>query len=73
MSMSVSGSELEFIRRYVSRNPYTGGFYLDVEGASKDPALRAFLASVWADGYDSGADDIILDHTIEQAYQNPYK
>jgi len=66
-------SDLDFIRRYISRNPYTGGFYLDAEGLSSDPAYRAVLASVWAEGYGCGADDIILDCSVEQAHQNPYK
>ena len=64
--------DLEFIRKYVERNPYTGGFTVDVVALEKDPALRALLRAVWTDGYGAGADDIIMDCTVEQAHVNPY-
>ena len=63
---------LEFIRKYVERNPYTGGFTVDVSALEKDPTLRALLRDVWADGYGAGADDVILDRTVEQGSSNPY-
>lgn len=63
---------LEFIRKYVERNPYTGGFTVDTVRLAEDPALRAILRDVWAAGYGAGADDVILDRTVEQGSANPY-
>lgn len=63
---------LDFIRKYIVRNPYTGGYVLDVESLEKDPALLALLRSVWADGYNGGLDDGISDCTVEQAHVNPF-
>ena len=64
--------DLEFIRRYVERNPYTGGFTVDTARLAEDPALLGILREVWAAGYAAGADDVILDRTVEQGSANPY-
>ena len=64
--------DLGFIRKYVERNPYTGAAVVDLEALEKDPSLRALLRTVWAEGYGCGADDIIMDATVEQACKNPY-
>ena len=64
--------DLEFIRKYVERNPYTGGFTVDLAALEKDPALRALLRAVWTDGYGAGADDVIADVSWEQAKKSPW-
>lgn len=64
--------DLRFIRRYVERNPYTGGFTLDTDALAKDPSLRALLRAAWDAGYGAGFDDGVADCTVEQANVNPY-
>lgn len=65
--------DLEFIRKYIVRNPYTGGYVLDVVALEKDPSLLALLRKAWAEGYDGGLDDGISDCTVEQAHRNPFE
>lgn len=64
--------DLEFIRQYVERNPYTGGFTVNTELLAASPELRALLRAVWTDGYGAGADDVIADVSWEQSKKSPW-
>jgi hypothetical protein len=63
---------LDFLRKYVERNPYTGGAVFDIEAASKDPSWKRFLATIWTAGYDAGFMDGDGDSYVEQQHNNPY-
>lgn len=55
------------IRRMITRNPYTGGFFVD------EDALVNFLDKVWRKGYDAGFDDGVCDSSVENQAVSPYK
>lgn len=65
--------DLSFIRKYVERNPYTGGFTLDTSGLEADPALRELLGQAWEAGYWGGFDDGVGDCLAGEQTVNPYK
>lgn len=67
-----SPDELEFIRKYIERNPYTNSIMLDLPGLGNDPSLRALLRATWDAGYNAGFVDGDGDCTVEQANVNPY-
>lgn len=68
-----SSEDLQFIQRYVTRNPYTGSAVLDVDALVGEPRLLALLAKAWDAGYGSGFDDGVRDSSVESQSHNPYK
>lgn len=66
-------SELSWVRRYISRNPYTGQPVFDEEAALESAEFRNAFGEVWDRGYDSGFDDGVADSSVESQSVNPYR
>lgn len=65
--------DLDWLNKYIVRDPYTGASRLDMEALEKSADLRRYLGLVWDSGYGAGFEDGDGDSYVSQAHVNPYK
>ena len=64
---------LDWIRNYVSRNPYTGAPIVNLPALAESKELRGLLSDAWDAGYNRGFTDGMDDSSVELQSRNPYQ
>lgn len=64
---------MEWLYKYLYRNPYTGAPRVDLNALESSPELAQMLSLVWEQGYSCGFRDGDGDSYIETQAENPYK